>query len=248
MRDRSLVAFTLLLQTAAGMTWGLAAARLVPGATPYAPGPLLVVGGMTAAGIGAAFLHLGSPRHAWLALAGLRTSWLSREILFTVLFAASWGLTAGIALFGGGAGITGGAGAAAGLSGAASTAPGAPGAPITAASPGHLATLDAALELTALMGAVLVYAMSRVYRLRTVPAWDTWRTPVRFFLAAAVLGGLAAALALTVVAGKAMPGIGPDAGAPRLTPAILTLALAVAAVAAVVARVRFYDVLSRRGL
>lgn len=217
MRERSLVAFTLLLQTAVGMTWGLAAARLVPGSDPFAAGPLLAVGALTLAGGFAAFLHLGSPRHAWLALAGLRTSWLSREILFTVLFLACWGLMAGIALFGGG--------------GAA-----------------RAATLDAAMDVAALVGAVLIYAMSRVYRLRTVPAWDTWRTPARFFLAAVVLGGLAAALALTLAGGRPAPGIGPDAGAAWRAPTFLTLALAVAAVAAVVERVRFYEVLSKRGL
>ncbi len=37
----------------------------------------------------------------------------------------------------------------------------------------------------------LVYAMANAYRLRTVPAWDSWVTPVSFFLSALLLGMLA---------------------------------------------------------
>ena len=37
----------------------------------------------------ASFLHLGQPRHAWRAIANLRTSWLSREVLSAALFVVS---------------------------------------------------------------------------------------------------------------------------------------------------------------
>jgi len=40
-------------------------------------------------------------------------------------------------------------------------------------------------------GIGLVYTMSQVYRIKAVPAWNTWRTPVSFFLSAGVLGTLA---------------------------------------------------------
>lgn len=53
----------------------------------------------------------------------------------------------------------------------------------------------------ALLGGALLYAMSRVYRLRTVPAWDTRLTPAAFLLTAASLGPLAAALALAFALG-----------------------------------------------
>jgi DMSO reductase anchor subunit len=155
-----------------------------------------------------------------------------------------------LALLGGsgaGAGVAGAVGVGAGEAGSAIGAA-SPGVPVNFPGPAHAATLDAALDLTALVGAILIYAMSRVYRLRTVPAWDTWRTPARFFLAAVVLGGLAAALVLTTLAGRPAPGIGPEAGVAWPTPALLTLVLAVAVVAAVVERVRFYDVLAKRGL
>lgn len=42
----------------------------------------------------------------------------------------------------------------------------------------------------AFLGLGLVYSMSRVYRLRAVPSWNTWRTPVAFYLSAIVLGVL----------------------------------------------------------
>jgi anaerobic dimethyl sulfoxide reductase subunit B len=46
-----------------------------------------------------------------------------------------------------------------------------------------------------IFGIGLVYYMSQVYRIKAVPAWNTWRTPVSFFLSAGVLGALAVNLA-----------------------------------------------------
>lgn len=45
--------------------------------------------------------------------------------------------------------------------------------------------------ITAAVGLVLVYTMSMVYRLVTVPAWDTLATTISFYLTAFLLGGLA---------------------------------------------------------
>ena len=42
----------------------------------------------------------------------------------------------------------------------------------------------------ALCGLGLVYSMAMVYRLRSVPAWDTRRTMLAFFVSALLLGGL----------------------------------------------------------
>jgi anaerobic dimethyl sulfoxide reductase subunit B len=47
----------------------------------------------------------------------------------------------------------------------------------------------------ALLGLGLVYSMSRVYLLRAVAAWNSWRTPTSFFLSAVVLGALGINLA-----------------------------------------------------
>ncbi|HEX9089936.1 MAG TPA: DmsC/YnfH family molybdoenzyme membrane anchor subunit, partial [Anaerolineales bacterium] len=44
--------------------------------------------------------------------------------------------------------------------------------------------------LMAVFGIGLLYAMSQVYLLRAVPAWNSWRTPVAFFLSTIVLGVL----------------------------------------------------------
>jgi DMSO reductase anchor subunit len=55
-----------------------------------------------------------------------------------------------------------------------------------------------ALILAAGMGVALVYAMARVYRLRTAPVWDSVLTTASFFLTAAVLGSLATALVLSL--------------------------------------------------
>ena len=40
----------------------------------------------------------------------------------------------------------------------------------------------------ALTGLALVYVMAQVYHLRSMPSWNTWRTPVGFFATALVLG------------------------------------------------------------
>lgn len=42
--------------------------------------------------------------------------------------------------------------------------------------------------VTGLAGAILIFSMSEVYRLRMVPTWNTWHTKVTFFLSAMILG------------------------------------------------------------
>lgn len=54
--------------------------------------------------------------------------------------------------------------------------------------------------VTAAVGAFLVFAISQVYSLATVPAWATYFTPVRFFITALLLGGLAVGAALVIAA------------------------------------------------
>jgi len=44
------------------------------------------------------------------------------------------------------------------------------------------------LSLTALLGLAVVYSMSQVYRIKAVPAWNSWRTEAAFFLSAGILG------------------------------------------------------------
>jgi anaerobic dimethyl sulfoxide reductase subunit C (anchor subunit) len=52
--------------------------------------------------------------------------------------------------------------------------------------------------VTAAIGLVLVLSMSMVYMLDTVPAWNTWLTPLTFFVTAFLLGSLAVGAAFVV--------------------------------------------------
>ena len=66
---------------------------------------------------------------------------------------------------------------------------------------------DAAVVVAALAGIALLYAMSRVYRVRTIPAWDTPLTTVSFFATALLIGTLAAGTWLVLLPGT--PGASP---------------------------------------
>jgi anaerobic dimethyl sulfoxide reductase subunit C (anchor subunit) len=57
--------------------------------------------------------------------------------------------------------------------------------------------------IAAVAGMVLTYAMSRVYMIRTQPAWNTVATPVSFLVTALLLGGLAVAAAMIVTNNRA---------------------------------------------
>jgi len=135
-----LVAFTLLVQMAAGM----ATLSLFSGTLPLTL--LLVIGGLIGVGGVLALFHLGTPLNAWRAVLHVKKSWLSREILLFGLFGGSW--------------------------------------LIALALPGM-----GKLPL-AIFGIGLVYSMVQVYRLRSLPAWDSNRTLMAFSSSAFLLGGL----------------------------------------------------------
>lgn len=59
---------------------------------------------------------------------------------------------------------------------------------------------------TALLGGVLLLAMVRTYRMRTVPAWDTWATGALFLQSALATGGALTALALALRSPHGAPG------------------------------------------
>jgi len=176
-KERSLVAFTLLAQAAVGafLTLGaleVGAAQLMgsPVPRPLIDATLLAIGPVVAAALAASLLHLGTPAAAWRAVANLRTSWLSREILLAVAFA-----------------LAGAAFAALRLSGI-----------------GPAVVRPALAGTAALAGVALIYAMARVYRIRTIPAWDTPFTTVSFFAATLLLGSLGVGTALVLL--PSMPG------------------------------------------
>jgi DMSO reductase anchor subunit len=174
MKERPLVAFTLLAQTAVGAFLTLGALDLwagtlagEPAARTLTDGVLLAIGPVVGLALISSLLHLGTPRNAWRAATNLRTSWLSREILGTLLFAGTGGTFAVLRWSGAG----------------------------PAALRGALAVAGAA------SGVALVYAMARVYRLRTVPRWDTPLTTVSFFATALLLGSLAVGSGLALLPG-----------------------------------------------
>jgi len=115
---------------------------------------------LTAAGTGISFFHLGNPSKAYFALTNLKSSWLSREILFALIFLALLTLLL-----------------------------------LADRRKGFPSTLGRILELlTGLAGIALIFCMSKLYMLATVPAWNSPATPVSFFLTAFLLGTQIAAL------------------------------------------------------
>jgi DMSO reductase anchor subunit len=94
LKEWPLVAFTILGQTAVGLFWFFHLPFLVRGRVPaygWRVTGLAVLGAVAllmllAAGL--SFFHLRHPFRARRALGNLRTSWLSREILFELVFTA----------------------------------------------------------------------------------------------------------------------------------------------------------------
>ena len=102
MREGPLVVFTLAGQAAAGAYAILAGLQLVAGAPPVLLDlrALLALALVVLLGMAASLLHLGAPQGAYRALRGLRTSWLSREVLAALFFAACLAVQAGATLWG----------------------------------------------------------------------------------------------------------------------------------------------------
>lgn len=163
--DWSLVGFTVLAQAAVGATWGLTAswvlvahragAEVAGAATSWGVASLPL---LAALAIAVSLLHLGRPFRAWRAVANVRVSWLSREVLAAALF---WVAAVGVLL-----------------------------APEPRRGP--------LLAAVSFVGALLLLAMVRTYRMRTVPAWDSWATGAFFAQSALATGGAVTALALAL--------------------------------------------------
>ncbi|MCL5257482.1 MAG: dimethyl sulfoxide reductase anchor subunit [Chloroflexi bacterium] len=176
MKERSLIAFTILAQLAVGTLWTEGAVHVwavsnrgVNAASPAIAWPLVAT--LITLGVIASFLHLGTPGNAWRALSGFRRSWLSREILCAAAFAGCSILVSLLQRF----------------------VPAAP------------AVFDGAALAIGLLGFVLVYCMAQTYRLRTIPAWDTWATPASFLLTTLLLGSMVTAALLLAQEGGAEP-------------------------------------------
>jgi anaerobic dimethyl sulfoxide reductase subunit C (anchor subunit) len=53
--------------------------------------------------------------------------------------------------------------------------------------------------LTALFGLAFIFSQGMIYVIPTIPGWDSWATPVSFFITTFLLGGLAVGLDFVVV-------------------------------------------------
>ena len=160
--ERSLVAFTVLVQAGAGLCIARACARLLGGPREAAHVSTQLALVLLVLGAIAAWLHLARRGAARFALSNLRFSWLSREVLLGLTLSL---LTALLIVF------------------------------------DRVGPAPAALVFAmGLLAVSFVHAITRIYRLRTVPAWDTWRTPAAFFLTGLLLGGAFHAL-MMVAAG-----------------------------------------------
>jgi DMSO reductase anchor subunit len=91
----SVLLLTTLIGAAQGLFIALTITELLLGSSgEQAYAPLLACGGGIAAvlsviGLLASFFHLGHPMRAWRAVAGWRTSWLSREVIVLPAFIAA---------------------------------------------------------------------------------------------------------------------------------------------------------------
>ncbi len=100
------------------------------------------------------FLHLNNPGNAFYALSNLKTSWLSREILFVSLFLFCLVLVNLILYF---------------------------------KRPG-VKYYRAFILITTIVGVIMVYTMSKLYIIPTVPAWNSVSTLIGFYSTALLLG------------------------------------------------------------
>ncbi len=93
-----LVFMLVLTQLAAGAFTTLAALDAVGAGVGMALSAVVTLG-LAGMSLGASTLHLGRPVYAWRALRGLRTSWLSREVLALSLFAGAASAYSGMVVF-----------------------------------------------------------------------------------------------------------------------------------------------------
>jgi anaerobic dimethyl sulfoxide reductase subunit C (anchor subunit) len=178
LRELPLVVFTIIAQMSVGSFVVLGLIHLFTGRADRAGNgttdvidkvsdpALYAIGPILALGLLASMMHLGTPIRAINALGHLQSSWLSREILFGLLFAVVGGAFALSQWF-------------------------------KWLTPRWRQALAG---LAALVGLALIWSMTMVYLLPTVPAWDSWATPVRFFATTVLLGSLAVGAALVVTA------------------------------------------------
>lgn len=150
------------------------------------------------AGLAASVLHLGRPLGAWRFFLGLRTSWMSREILAFGAFSGSATLTLAAAI------------------GALEPALKLPFPAVFKTLGPHLLLFSSA---SALLGVLSVGASAMIYIDTRRPAWSAGPTSVRFFGSLLLLG---ASTTATLLSGLAAAGIAIPA-----IPALIAVAMVV---------------------
>ncbi len=164
-KEWPLIGFTLLSQTAVGAFWLVAGASICSeGASGwnsrYLTYPFLAaVVAVFSLAAAISFFHLGRPLRAVFVLNNLKHSWLSREILFELVFIA---LAAWLAF-------------------------------LVSRKAYQPMLVRVILALAIAASVLFLVSMSKLYMLRSVPAWRGLYTPLSFFGSAFLLGPLSAA-------------------------------------------------------
>ena len=153
----SLVAFTLLVQTAVGSLWQLFIALMLV-SSPVEPHHFQIHVAILllflVLSLVCAMAHLGKPQKSVHSARNLRQSWLSKEIVSVNIFTGILAV-------------------------------------ITAVSALFAGVAQALLVLCGgLAGGFALYTMTRIYLIKTVPAWNHKGTPLTFIGSACLLGSL----------------------------------------------------------
>ncbi len=177
-----LVFMLVLTQLAAGLFIALALIQFFQLQLPSAPWALAGFASLNL-GLALSVLHLGRPLKAWRAFLGLKTSWMSREILIFSVFAGSVGLATTASLW-------------------PALRPWIPG-PFSALDLG--AWLSPISLLTAVLGLLGVFTSAMIYIDTRRPPWAAPRTFAKFFTTVVLLGATGSACLMSLSNGP-LPG------------------------------------------
>jgi anaerobic dimethyl sulfoxide reductase subunit C (anchor subunit) len=158
-----LVIFTLMMQMAVGLFILLVSFRFL---TPESMNTELlddlnftsfvIIDALLIIGVLAASYHIDHPINARLAIANLKKSWLSREMLLGVSFGCIIAILSGMSWL-----------------------------------EVHPSSISTFLLITgSVVGIALLYAIPRIYMLRTVPTWNSIIVPLSFFSTSLLLGSI----------------------------------------------------------
>jgi anaerobic dimethyl sulfoxide reductase subunit C (anchor subunit) len=170
-QEWALLTFTILGQMAVGSLLVLMVVRAfvsrrasAEDADRMTDGPLFMIVPIMGLALLASVLHLNNPKNIFGAVPNLGSSWLSREVVFSVTFVVLAALFNFLQWR-------------------------------KIGSSGLRAVIG---WITVVVGLVQTYSMGMVYMIRTQPAWNTFATPVTFFVTTLLLGALTVAVALII--------------------------------------------------